>query len=579
MPLTGTDTAGLLAMAVTPLHRSVVRPGLLSLCAVVVLSAGCGKAEPSRDDHQRAAESLLQQGDVRGAAVEFDAAAKAGPPDPDLLVKQADLFVKGGQWRYAAEPARAAADLKPDDMEVQLLVVRVLLASRSFDEAVNRATTFLEKHKQRPRMRVMLGLGRAQLPNATNALTAASNARTRRALDTLPRRLARKVTNEADAAAEAEFRQALSEAPDNMDVLMAWANFLVATGRMDAAEPVLRTMADSPKPRPRALHALGNYYRLRDRGPEAETYLKRATAFPNYPAKQAVVLTLADLYVGSGRAAEASALLASVPADQDPTGSIAVRLAEFDRQAGRLAEATARLRPLLARTPPALEAQVLSVELLIEQGLGAEAVALARTATTMAPTQPEARAALGRALVATGNLQDAVGELTEAQRLEPGDGQLALELASVEARVGRRQQALDHAREAVRLLPDDVDALAGLAVTELGQGTAAPASARRVDELLASHPKDPVYLYAASRVRAAAGDSRGEVDLLQKTVAADPGHQEAVLALVTPAFMRTRQADAQRILQQLIERRPGATEAKTRLAAVQAASTSRANTR
>lgn len=564
------------------LRQAGARWVVTGVCVVALAaSSACSeKKDPTREEHQQTAESLLQRGDVRGAALEFEAAAKAGPPDAALLVKQAELLAKdGNNWRYAVQPARAAADLKPDDMDVQLLAARAMLASRSFDEVVTRTTAFLAKHPNRPRLRVMLAMGRAQLPNQTIALTRASNARTRGALNTLPRRLERKVTRDADAAAEADFRQALAEAPDNMDVQMAWANFLVATGRIEEAEPVLRTMAESPKPRPRALHALGNYYRLNGRAADAEAHLKRATAFPAYPAKQAVMLTLADLYAGEGRAAEATTLLASVPADQDTDGTIAVRLAELDRQAGRLDQATTRLAPLVARTPPVLDAQVLTVAILMEKGQAADAVSAAKAAIAMAPTNPEARAALGRSLVATGNLQDAVGELTEAQRLEPGDARLTLELAQVEGRVGRRQQALDHAREAVRLMPDDIEAAAGLAAIELQQGTQAQASLRRVDDLLARHPNDARALYAASRVRAAAGDSRGEAAFLQKAVAADPGHMDAVLALVTPSFMRTRPAEAQRLLQQLLERKPGASEAKSRLASLSSASSSPATTR
>lgn len=566
---------------VARLHRAGRVRTLLAACGVLlIVTTACSKADHSRDELQRSAELLLERGDVRGAALGFEAAVKAGAPDADLLIKQADLFVKAGRWRYAAQPARAAADLKPDDLDVQLLAVRVLMASRTFDEAVDRATAFLGKHPNRPRLRLMRATARAQLPNVTIALAQASTARTREELDQLPRRLDRKVSKEADAAAEADFRQALQEVPDSIEVQMAWGNFLVATGRWDEAEGVLRAMADGPKARPRAVHALGNYYRLHDRASDAEPYLKRATTFANYPGKLPATLTLADLYAATGRAADATALLAATPADQDPDGTIAVRLAEFDRQAGRLDQATQRLAPLLARTPPVLDAQVLAAGILIDRGSAAEAVTAARAAAALAPTKPAVRAVLGRALVASGNLQEAVGELTEAQRLEPGDARLALELALVEARVGRSQQALDHAREAVRLLPDDADAAAGLAVLELGQRSpAAAAAVRRVDDLLARHPNDASYLYAAARVRAASGDSRGETALLVKTIAADPGHQQAVLELVTPAFMRARPADAQRMLQQLLDRKPGATEARTRLATLQPSSAPRPTTR
>jgi tetratricopeptide (TPR) repeat protein len=601
-----------------------------SISLIAVLA--CSRNALSREDHERFAESLLERGEVRAAAREFAAAAAAGQPDPSLLLKQAEAFVAAGRWRYAAPPARAAADLRPDDLQVQLLAARVLLVSNGFDEVVQRMTAFVEKHPNEPGAWIALADARARLRTPTVALARLADARTREEYERVPDRARQRVTRADDTAAAADFQRAMALAPDNTDAQVAWANFLVATGQMEPAVSLLKALADGAAAnRPRVQHALGTYYRLQQRVADAEVYLKRAN-HASYVLRTQAALSLADLYAANGRSPEAAALLTSLPADQDKDGEIAVRLAQLDVNAGRRDAAMRRLDPLLARTPPVVGAHVLAATLLLEDGKVPEAVKTARIAAAAAPGRADARFTFGRTLAADGNLEEALDEETEAVRLAPGDGRAVLELTRTEILVGRSTQALAHAHDASRLLPDDpaaqaapvaaqvagghveaaaqalrplvarypasadiqtlkgtvdsalgnldaakaayaraltlraddVDALAGLAAVDLARKDPA-AARRRVDEPLTRHEGDARYLYAAARVHAASGDNAGARALLVKAVTSNPGHQQAVLDLVTPDYIRDHPADATRILRQLLEHRPRSREAKTRL--------------
>jgi len=87
-----------------------------------------------------------------------------------------------------------------------------------------------------------------------------------------------------------------------------------------------------------------------------------------------------------------------------------------------------------------------------------------------------------------------------------------------------------------------------------------PAAASRVlaESMIASRPNDPAALWAAVTAYAANADPPQTEAILRRVLAADPGHVEAAQRLVTPGFTRNHPADARRLLEGVIARRPKA---------------------
>src|SRR5207244_2986295 len=102
-------------------------------------------------------------------------------------------------------------------------------------------------------------------------------------------------------------------------------------------------------------------------------------------------------------------------------------------------------------------------------------------------------------------------------------------------------------------------AVAGLVNLDLAQKHAA-AARPRAEAAAASHPRDPAYLELAARVYAADRDSANAESTNRRILEVQPGNLPAALAL-SRALARPRPHDAKRVLEQLLEHRPRATEA------------------
>src|SRR5262245_58637286 len=104
---------------------------LAGLC--LILAVAC-KGKPQRADQIKEGDAFLAKKDYNGAAASYGAAARNGPPDGQLFRKEADAYLQARRVRMASNAAAHAADLLPDDPNIQLLAARLMLAERRFGE-------------------------------------------------------------------------------------------------------------------------------------------------------------------------------------------------------------------------------------------------------------------------------------------------------------------------------------------------------------------------------------------------------------------------------------------------------------
>src|SRR5262245_28259887 len=104
--------------------------GLLLLAAV----AGCRKRSPSRESQVKEADQLLASQEFHQATITYHAAARNGPPDAQLFLKTARTGLIAGPFNLVTDAAVRAADLMPDDLDVQILAAGMMLPTRRYDQ-------------------------------------------------------------------------------------------------------------------------------------------------------------------------------------------------------------------------------------------------------------------------------------------------------------------------------------------------------------------------------------------------------------------------------------------------------------
>src|SRR5262245_40004916 len=101
---------------------------IFALALVAVASAGCSKNEPTKDE-------LLSQAKNAVAADQYDKAEKAyrdvlrlAPDDPVALRQLGFIYSDQGQLLHAYPLLKKAAELQPEDLELQLKLGTTLLS-------------------------------------------------------------------------------------------------------------------------------------------------------------------------------------------------------------------------------------------------------------------------------------------------------------------------------------------------------------------------------------------------------------------------------------------------------------------
>jgi tetratricopeptide (TPR) repeat protein len=209
----------------------------------------------------------------------------------------------------------------------------------------------------------------------------------------------------------ADGKRASDLAPQNPEFALHVGSLLLRAGRNDeAASYIGRAVALEPD-NARALCELSTACHALNRGETAIALALRAAALN--PGDRGIAIHAAELLIGCGRAAEATALLRGVAADgADPRLLRVLSAAEMVR--GRLDAAVDAIDQALAAAPDVAEYHIHRGHLLWRQGdIAGAAMALERAAA-LDPTSPELKRAQMSLYLAAGLVTEATvvgGEL------------------------------------------------------------------------------------------------------------------------------------------------------------------------
>jgi len=363
---------------------------------------------------ERLGDALRQNGDLAGALRQYVLAADLLPQDAQLQVKAGNFLLLGGRFDDAKARAEKVLKADPENVDAQIVVANALAGLKDVDGAVAQAEDAIR-----------VDPGRSETYSSLGALE-----------------LSRGKREEAERA----FTKAVALKPGSASAHLALGIFYWLTGRLPAAEESL-TRAASLEPRSTLVNrALANFYLSDHRLDRAEQPLKAVFAVTHTPE---AALTLADYYRTVGNQRAESEILQPLLNDPRASASANARLAALDYEAGRPDDALRRLAAVLEKDPGNLQALLVKSTLLLSVGKPDQALAAATYATERHPDSTPSWFALARAQWSKKLPDAAIASYEQVLRLNPRAIQAKIALAQLHLGQGRPDASIELSSEAL----------------------------------------------------------------------------------------------------------------------------------
>lgn len=498
------------------------------LVAGLVIVTACSQDPSARA--RRYVESgnrYFEQQKYREASVEYRNAVQADPRAGTARQRLADTYARLGDASKALEEYVRAADLLPTDAAVQVRAGNYLLAARRFEDAKSRAEAALKTHPHDIDAHVLLGNSLAGLRNLDEAIAEIDEA-----IKLDPDRGATyanlgmlRMSRGDYEAAETALKRSVELAPHSLAARLALAHYYWASRKLPEAERELRGALAVQPGNPTANRAMALYLVSRNRGAEAEPYVKKLAGTGAAP------FALADFYLHQKRAGEAIAELQQLRTQERLAVPAGHRLAQAYAVHGDRAEAERVLGELLAKDPRDAQSLLIQGELLAQEGRREDALAKFKAAAEIDAASPRLQFALGRGYAARGDLDLARAAYAEVLKLNPSAAAAQMELSRLNLLAGRPEDAVRLSREAVKNEPKSLDARIALVRALIARGDLVAAD-QALDGLEKAAPEVAAVHVQKALAAMARKNWPSAHHSLQRALAIDPASFEALNSLV-----------------------------------------------
>jgi tetratricopeptide (TPR) repeat protein len=467
---------------------------------IFIFLVGCGKPEERAAEYLQKAQGLYEQGDYVAAKLEAQNAAQIQPKnaaahyllaqiaekqqdfrpmvqrlmmavdaDPNLVparVKLGTMYFFGQAFDQAAEQAKAAVALAPDDPDVRVLNARVLFQKQDRAGGVEELDAALAKNPNHVEALLLRGSayavedpakGLAFIDEAIARLDAESAKSLRQV------RIAILAQEKRMGEVEEAYRGLIRDYPQDQDFQYQLARFYASQGRVDEAEQVMRSVVSLDPNDVKARLGLAQFL-AQMRSPEAAEQALEAFAAES-PDQLQLRLALGQLYEANQKPDAALAVyeaLAKASATSKEGRAARVRTAALQIGKGKIDEGSAGIDAVLAEEPDDAEALLIRAGLRVRDQKFDNAVADVRTVLRKDPQNRRAMLLLAR----THSLQnervlakDAYRRLLEA---DPRSAEAPRELAQLEVLDKNLQGAEEILRKRIEAEPADIEAGARL---------------------------------------------------------------------------------------------------------------------
>ena len=508
-----------------PRHWTVVATLLL-----VMVSAGCrGSAETRKQRSFATANQYVDQKKLREAVVEYRNAVQIDPRFGEARKGLAKTYELLGDRANALDEYVRAADLLPDDVDLQLAAGAMLLERGRATDALSRADAALQKQPNSVAAHLLRGNALAGLRDFEKALDAIDEA-----VRLEPSRGATytqlgfvEFSRGRQSDAEQAFRRGVELDPKGVTGHLTFANFLWVAGRLPEAKAEFAAAIAADPKHPLANRAMAAFLLGTRQFDDAEKYLKQL-ADDRKDAQS--VLALADYYVMAGRTNDAIARLEPLAADGRVAADVKLRLARAYSLGGQTARAKSLIDAVLQENPKNADALLQQAQYFLSQGRRDDALNSAKAAVAAAPQSVVAQFALGRLYSARGDTAGAERAFQEVLRLNPRATAAQVELASLQLGSGRFSRSVETAEEAVRTQPKSLDARLMFVRTLLASKDYKRAS-HEIDTLTKEFPKAAPVHVQAGILAASTGAPTVARTSFERAMSIDPDSLEALAGL------------------------------------------------
>ena len=418
--------------------------------AIIVSGVACSKDETlQKQDHLRRGNEYAAQKKFAEANLEYTSALRLDPNYGEAEVALASAYHELGDYGHAAASLARAADLLPDDVDLQLRTGSMRLLARSYEDAKGAADRVLQKQ---PANTVALLLRANALAGLTDVDSAVKQIEQAIALEPGRAELYTNLGSIQSAGhhreeAEAAFKRAIEIAPREPRVYASLAAFYWQDRRLPEAEQAFLKAVELDPGYVLGNRILATFYLATGRPQKAEPFLK---AVADATTDIGSDLRLADYYVVHGKRDAGLKLFQELAGKPGGFAPATTRLAAHAYANGNREEGHRLLNDLLVKVPedpPAL--QLLGHFFFLENNLDG-AFAKAQAAVLIDPRLDSGHYLLGRIHLARGNVQEAINELKAVVQLNELAAPAQMLLAQLQANEGYSDMAVTLAASAVK---------------------------------------------------------------------------------------------------------------------------------
>jgi tetratricopeptide (TPR) repeat protein len=441
---------------------------LTGLSVLLALAAiACSNPEADKQKYLESGNNYAAQKKYPEAIIEYRNAIVIDQRFGEARAKLADAYEASGDLANAAREYMRAADLLPDNLDVQLKAAMVLTLSGQFEDAKTRVQHVIDRDARNLQAQILLGNILAGLKDIKGAV-----AQIEEAIQIDPQRGASytslgvlKLAQGDRESARTAFDRAIAVDPKSLDARLALAMFQLQTGDATGAEQTLKEALELDRGHLVANRAMATLYLASNRATEAEPYLKNVAAAS--PSPQASFM-LADYYSVLGRPAEAKAVLQPLVEQQASSADASARMAQLEYATDRAA-AYARIDGVLANNAQHVPSLLIKGRWRLAEGKANEALTSAQAAVKAAPENPAAHYLLGTVQAQRHDVPAAISAFNEVLRLNPRVAAAQLQLSRLELARGAAAQAVQLAETALKNVPGSAEARFTLAGTLIAQ--------------------------------------------------------------------------------------------------------------
>jgi tetratricopeptide (TPR) repeat protein len=538
--------------------RPVLR--ILIVVAGVGLAGACAKnPKVQLQRYLASGDSYVKQHKLPEATIEYGNAVQIDPLSGVARTKLAEVYLAQGNTRLAFPQYIRAADLLPDDLDLQFKAGYLLFKGGLYTEARVRARAVLEKEPKNVRALLLLGNCLAGLKDSEDAVDVLS-----RAVSLDPESagvytnlgvIQLSIHDKTDA--EAAFQRAVEVSKGSAEAYIGLGNFYRAVGDRPAAERAFKqALAASPQG-VAANEAMAALYLEWNRQADAEASLKTIAAIAKNEASQQA---LADFYVSAGRMAEAIGVLEGLAKNPTRFATAETEIALIQFMAGRLDQAQKTIDAALARDPRSVPAIATRARLQLADGKTDQAFDTVKSALAIDSSFAPGLVTLGRVLRAQGKAEDAQKAFNDALTADPHSLPAQLELVDLHRRQGEAQAALELADEAVRTHPASVPARLAQVRTLLSREDDRPRGEAELRSLVAKYPKSAAVQTLLGQHALAENDIASSRQAFQRALDVNPFDMEALTGLVAIDIAAHRPEDARVRVEAVLAKAPDAPE-------------------